>query len=178
MKLTPILTDEQWDELILGSNTVALDNGVTVTFTTDSDSDTSINDFDCYGKIHWIERRSDWAASPRRPDNFDGMAEILTTNYGDRYWFQPYCDGKEYRRLWHTDAEYRNANRQQVMDLLNYGFQTYTVELFRTCESCQRPESLTYRTMGGIEPFAEFGDQKSVLDDLIREAFYEIEVEA
>lgn len=69
------------------------------------------------GRLEWSDRRHD-----NRPDGFDGGAEVIYRDRGDRLWWQPPDDCKR-------DPEIRKAVRRQILDLLEYGYVVVILEL-------------------------------------------------
>jgi hypothetical protein len=155
------LVDMTWD------GSVDLDNGDRVRVTIESDEHTSVDDFDCYGRLAWVEDyRGDadwhrygtsWVYSGQhapRPDGFDGNAEILDVGHGDRMWWQPPADGfprgtDEFRRM-----------RTALVDLLCHGFSVVSVEL---------------ETANGASFSSALGGCDSVYPELLDDLWHEVE---
>lgn len=152
------LSKEQLHDLV-GSGEIELDNGDVLRFTELPDEDTRVGDFDCYGKVEHIWRRT---YRPERPDGFDGMAEKIHTGR-DEFWWQPPDD---LRSGWHS-YEHRNHLRNLVRDILSYGFVVYRVELCRGRDAYGQAIVVDYATIGGIEPFQTDDDKVGFLSDLV-----------
>lgn len=129
---------------------------VTVTVALDQDHDTTLDDYDLYGKIEWIDR---YRGAPQRPDGFDGAARILWPQ-SDRYWWQP----PEYLK---GDPDIIEAVAEQVQDIVNHGFTMMSV----TLEVEGREEHAAY--LGGLEPFTDEEYLTEVARDLVREIIHE-----
>jgi hypothetical protein len=150
-------------------NEYFLPTGHVLRFTEEQDTDTSVNDFECYGRVEYVATPYDRNGMRReRPEGFDGLAEKIVTPRGDTYWWQPTLDlwGIE-PAVWHTDPELRSINLSTVMNILTYGFVLYTVELFRPCGECGTEKLVAWEAMGGNEPFMNRGDVADVVSDLI-----------
>jgi len=80
-----------------GRQTVEIGSDFALTFTVEGDDYSPyeyINDCDCYGKVEWARLNRD-TGRPIRPSDFTGAAKLLQTHYGDRYWWEPYREGKK-----------------------------------------------------------------------------------
>lgn len=155
------LTKEQALELAT-SNTLELDNGQTLRFRTSPD-DTSINDFDCYGKVSHIFR-----GNSERPDGFDGMAEKIW-GYTEQYWWQPPDD---LRSGWHN-YEYKEQLRKNVEHILAFGFDRYWLEICDGVNAYGEPIVIDYTVTGGYEPLQNDED----IAYSIMEMAYQLDVE-
>jgi len=84
--------------------------------------DTPISEWDCYGSLEWSNCDGD--IHPRRPDDFDGSAEILERGgYADLWWMPP-------RDVTNIGPKAVDALRRTVTDILHYGFSVVTIELW------------------------------------------------
>lgn len=163
MNTTLILTDDQARELAdnlthFGPRTAAeitLPSGDVVRATIDYDYGTTINDFDCYGKVFPVSRNTWNGRIAARPAECDGAAEIITFDRGESAWWQPPVFDKADRRYWHTNPDYRRKLRSQVRDLLDFGFYVLRVELCRGTDVYGRPIVIDFSTLAGIEPFTQ-----------------------
>lgn len=125
-----------------------------------------INSFDTYGKVEWRRPGFDRDGSRgTRPPHFTGAARLLTTDEGDRYWWEPYREG---HKVYDSDA-----TRAQVMALLNgEGPWGVTVTMFdvETCQCCGHTE-VSERDMAslwGIDSL-ENGYKAEVISELLAE---------
>jgi hypothetical protein len=142
-----------------GDNTIVEYAGARWRFRVEPDYDTSINDYDCYGRVAPVVSR--YGQQQERPDGFDGGAEILSWRGHERYWWQPYDV---------TDAVYRSATRQTVCDILEYGFLMLFVERLRDEDDAYgRPVVDDYSVVGGIEPFPSDDDLSDLISDVVSE---------
>jgi len=142
-----------------GDKTIVEYAGARWRFRIEPDYDTSINDYDCYGRVAPVVSR--YGQQQERPDGFDGGAEILSWRGHERYWWQPYDV---------TDAVYRSATRQTVCDILEYGFLMLFVERLRDEDDAYgRPVVDDYSVVGGIEPFPSDDDLSDLISDVVSE---------
>lgn len=159
MTTTLILTDDQARELADNMSwfgtaaQITLPSGDVVLATLDYDHGTTINDFDCYGKVFPVSRNTWNGRIAARPATCDGAAEIITFDRGETVWWQPPVFDKADRRYWHTNPDYRREVRNKVEDLLVYGFYLLRVELCRGTDVYGRPIVIDFSTLGGLEPF-------------------------
>lgn len=143
-----------------------LANGYTFVLKVEPDEGTSINDYDCYGSVSYINRHDNGV----RPSNFTGAAEKLTTYHGDTYWWEPYREG---HKVYNDPKE-----RQMVLDILSYGYYVYTVEVYETCAIVNAAgRTVGYTThrvdassLGGIEPVLE----RDTVKDVVEQVLYEL----
>lgn len=136
------------------------------------DYNTELNDFDCYGKVVPAVSHRYRANVSDRPEDFDGMAEIVWT-YSDRFWWQPPNWDKETRRYWHTHPEYRSALREAVRNILDFGFVCYVLEVCdKKTDAYGKNIVLSYSSIGGCEPLMNDSDKVSVISDLVYEATF------
>jgi hypothetical protein len=157
-------------EVLSTDNEAFLQDGRVIRFTDEQDNDTSINDFECWGRIEYVASLYDRDGNrAERPKGFDGMATKILTDRGDTYWWQPTPDlwgiGAD---RWHKDATLRQRERSQVRDILNYGFRLLTVEVYSVC-GCGSEKLVAYASAGGIEPLGDTTHTVSVIEDLLPE---------
>lgn len=149
------LTTEQATALVKDGK-VALDNGQTLRLRIEPDDTTTINDYDCYGKVSLIYR-----GDSDRPAGFDGMAEKLW-GYHEQYWWQPPDD---LRKEWHT-YEHKTHLRKVVHEILSFGFECYWLELCAGTDAYGKPVIVDYVVTGGYEPMMSDTDKVDVVMDL------------
>lgn len=107
------------------------------------DQDASINDYDCYGKVEWIQRGRHQAP---RPSGFDGKARKLWGS-SDPFWWQPW-DGA-------TDEQIAEA-AERIKELAEYGFKLVGLELRETLLDGRKFEhTIVVDTawIGGVDAF-------------------------
>lgn len=106
------------------------------------DHDTTINDYDCYGRVAWVGR-GHGGYPPNRPDGFNGRARKLWTS-SDAFWWQPPADV--------ADADLVDMS-YHVRDLMEYGFHVYIVELLgeETDYYGRRPVLDVLGALGGVD---------------------------
>ena len=68
-------------------DTLELDDGRMLRLLVEPDQDTSVTDFDCYGRFEWT-RENDYG--PVRPHDFTGRARILKHSWHESLWWEPY----------------------------------------------------------------------------------------
>lgn len=146
-------------------------DGITYNVRIVPDHFTNINDdFDCYGQFEWGQR-DPYTGGPRRPDGFDGGALKLDTRDGP-IWWQPF-DG--YHQM---DRDAQRTARQQMQDLLEFGFVEVVVERRGTCPCCGNTEILGMSSLHGIESPGIFGGTDEYIhNDIVPELISEIEFE-
>ena len=98
-------------------DTLMLEDGRVLRLKIECDQDTSINDFDCYGKVEWT-RINDFGSV--RPANFSGRARIIDTDYPCNLWWEPYEEL--------TEVQIREE-KPRVLYLVRYGFKGVILEL-------------------------------------------------
>jgi hypothetical protein len=152
---------------LVAAERVTLADGRLLRLCRDHDTDTSINDYDCYGRVEPVREQPHSYRDAPRPEGFDGAAVKIIDAWGDRWWWQPTLElwGTP-RAEWHADAERRRREIDNVRDLLTWGFGILRVELCQGTDAYGRPIVVDYATVGGIEPF---GDDTDVVADLLAE---------
>ena len=124
--------------------------------------DTPISEWDCYGTLEWGNRGGD--IHPRRPDDFDGSAEILERGgHADLWWMPP-------RDVTNIGPKAVDALRLTVTDILHYGFSVMTIELWGTAlDALGAPHTvmLTSASIGEIEPGADDEGLTALAADLV-----------
>lgn len=109
----------------------------------DTDQDTEINDYDCYGKIEWIARGH---YQDPRPEGFDGRARKLWGS-SHPFWWQPW-EGA-------TEAQIAEA-APSIRELAEYGFKLVGLELRETLRDSRGTEHTTVvdtAWIGGVDEF-------------------------
>lgn len=120
---------------------------------------------DCYGHTAWCQRDPDYGRDRPRPDGFDGNAEKLHLRDGS-VWWQPDPEGGTYRV---KDPAAFAAFRQQIVDILEYGFMSYGLELLDGTDAYGRPVVTACAWIGGVEPFADAGYVEALVADRFAE---------
>lgn len=156
-------------EALVRDNEYVLPDGRVLRFTDEQDTDTSLNDFECWGRVEYVA--SPWDSNGQRaerPTGFDGRAEKIVTAYGDTYWWQPTLElwGVDAAE-WHANADLRRRNRREVTDILTYGFRLFTVEVFRPCAECGTEKLEDWDATGGMEAFMDDAEKACAVDDLL-----------
>ena len=141
---------------LANDETVKLSNGMTLRFRRTPDHDTTLNEFDCYGKTEWVP-----AGDRSRPAGFDGMAEKIWS-YNDWCWWQPPAD---LRSGWHN-YEHKNSLRTTVRNIVSFGFDIYWLELCHGTNAYGDPIVVEYTVMGGNEPLQSDDDVADTLIDM------------
>lgn len=121
-------------------DTVELPGGFTLKLWLEPDQDTTINDFDCYGRVEWVHYRDGHA---QRPATMDGAARKLETDYPYVLWWQPRDEIK-------GDPEAIEAEASYVADIVRYGYTIVGLELLAPSERVGRPWVNTVSTGDGV----------------------------
>lgn len=128
---------------------------------------TTLDDFDCYGKVE----HTDWR-QVERPRGFDGNAVKIQAQR-EQYWWQPPLFDKADRRRWAEDDEWRRSMTSHVRDVLEYGFSVVSVEYEGFCKCCKQRDVIGFEACGGIDPVVDqegarhFAD---IVEDLLANA--------
>jgi hypothetical protein len=143
--MTATLTKLDLSSLEDDGDTLDLADGRTLRLKIGVDTDASINDSDCWGKVYDgpALRRNDMGYYPR-PDGFTGNAERLWYGNDGPWWWEPPADIKR-----GTPAF--DEMRQQVRELLAWGFKVVTLELPSTCDRCGRSQVVESASLWGID---------------------------
>ena len=155
------LTDDQVAQL-LDDETVNIGDRFALELKFEYDDLTTINDFDCYGRVSFNTRKNWYSNTGSRPEDFDGMAEIIDWRDG-RAWWQPPTDCRD---QWYSDPKFRSSLRQQVRDILDYGFQTVFLNLIETCDHCGTRRTIDFAVLSGIEPLLDSNLMSVYVHDL------------
>ena len=142
-----LLTQAQYDGA-LAALCEGLEDGTTADIGADlrvvlhleHDPDTSISDYDGYGKTEkYAHRYVHGESRTPRPDDFDGSARKIEVAQGYWIWWQPADDMKSFKAWGGTDRElYEKAAREHyeiACRLLRDGFMQLGVELQRKCDA-------------------------------------------
>lgn len=167
---------------LLDEKTVDLSDGRKLRLSEEPDYFTSIDDYDCYGKLAHIPRHR--REHPVRPDGFDGFARKVWTHDGECFWWQPPDDLRTAKResvyieaadgTIHRHPEaYRDPVGQMertVRDLLAYGFLVLRVQVLEACSCCRQERMIGSSVLGGIEAMADRQYMLDMVADLVTEA--------
>ena len=140
--------------VLLTLERVDLGDGYSLQLAYDYDSDQTINDYDCYGSVEWSRQ------GEQRPAGFDGSAEVIERDRGQRLWWQPYREG---HKVYNTAKD-----RGQVVEIVAYGFRYMVLKLRGPASSITGNHivELARDGIGGLEPF---NDGSDYLPDLLAE---------
>lgn len=140
------LTPEQIAELADDGDVLKLDDGRMLRLRLAVDEDTSINDFDGFGKTEQYSHRYIYEEGrAQRPSNFTGNSEKVQISRGDWIWWEPPTNGP--KRGTPEFVEFR----QQVRDLLECGFYVVTLELCDGTDAYGRPIVVDMTSLGGVD---------------------------
>lgn len=123
---------------------------------------------DVYGRTEWT-RNNDYGA--QRPSDFTGRAEILNRDGRSTLWWEPYWDN-DYPNGGRGETFDHAAERRNVRDILEYGFQCYGLEL---SEMIADSRGALHRVvvdtawLSGVEPFADSAYVATIVSDLASE---------
>lgn len=135
----------------------------------DRDDFADINDSDCYGKVEYVDDRSNWSIHPRpRPKGFDGAARKLHFG-GDTYWWQPW-DAAEWGQL---DSVEQRSFLSTVRDLIEFGFSILTVQVEYQCGCCGQWAELASSSLGGIDTISTY---HGIIDEVLYAALDEADI--
>lgn len=143
---------------------VTLEDGRTVILRIEPDPTTTINDYDCYGRVEWT-RNGEYG--PVRPNDMTGRAQILDRDwhgsYGSALWWEPYSD-KDYV----PDAEQIRRERMHIRDLIEYGFMSVGLVVMEDCPNCGRAHVSNEWWVGGVDSIEEQYVKELVADALVK----------
>lgn len=165
------LTQEQLTDLAV-LQTVTLDNGLIVKYRTEPDNDMSVNEWDCYGKVAPRETNRYSGRKSERPEEFNGSAEIIHTQF-DEFWWQPPTDLKA---TWKKDMVQYRAMRQSLHDILQWGFDMYFVEICQGTDAYGHDIVLDYGVLGCVEPMIKDEYKIEILRDVLADIEMEVTV--
>ncbi len=140
-----------------------LPDGRIVQLRIEPDPHTTINDYDCYGRVEWSKNNE---YGPVRPSDMTGRAQILDRDwrgsYGSALWWEPYSD-KDFV----PTEEQTRKERSQIRDLIEYGFHQAGVIVMEECPNCHRVHEATEQWIGGIDSIDEQYVRELVADALV-----------
>jgi hypothetical protein len=126
-------------------DTFELTDGRTLRLRVESDPHTSVNDFDCYGRVAEVERGPWDGHNKPRPQGFTGRAVKLSIPNGPDYWWEPYYESE-------TQQAYNGPKERQMMiDLLSHGFYGLIVEILNGTDAYGRPIVTNVASLWGID---------------------------
>lgn len=134
------------DKARQGSAEHDFDDGTTLRVTVETDHDTNLDDFDCYGTFadanasHWRGFKN-----VQRPEGFDGNAEKLWYGNDGPWWWQPSPDGPK-----RGTPEFARE-RDHIRELLAFGFVGVIVALRETCDCCDHAHETESDSLWGID---------------------------
>jgi len=160
------------DKLRFDGDVIELEDGRQLRLKVVPDEDTSIFDEPFWGEFQWVRGDSDYApARSRRPDEFDGNAEIIAKDHGSCLWWQP--PRGDYA-LSHGRGTPEFAEfRQSVKDLLEYGFCGVMLELLDGVDAYQRPIVVEVESTWGIDSL----NNGEYLAEIVKELAGELDIE-
>lgn len=122
---------------------------------------------DVYGRTEW-SRDNDYG--PVRPSDFTGRAEILFRDHRSSLWWEPFdpMDIPGFREQG-TRAQGFRDYRQNVRDIMEYGFYSLGLELCEGSDAYGRPIVTDVAWLGGIEPIPDDAYIYSCAVDLLAE---------
>lgn len=148
------------DMIAAGENRIVERDGYGWRYRLEPDEYSSINGFDCYGKVAPVENR--YGCQQKRPDGFDGFARIVDGWRGDRFWWQPPAE-------WKNDPEEVSSLARLVSNILAYGFSMVIVERVRLgdVDGYGNPIVDGVASAYGVEPFSEDVDVRFIVSEII-----------
>jgi hypothetical protein len=141
-----------------GAETVELGDGSKLRLSFVPDSSNPFDEVDCYGRVEATARHNE-----RRPDGFNGNAEILNGGGYEAIWWQPPADAP--RRCTPEFASLRTL----VLELIEYGYQGVVVEHLQGEDAYHRPIVVDVASLWGVEPSPTSDYLYSIVTDLIAE---------
>lgn len=160
-------TYTQIAETLVDKDKYTAPDGTLLRLVREPDYDSRISDYDCYGLVAQVEKDRDTGLPAPRPDMFDGSAEKIVDAWGNAWWWQPTPE----RFGWtdYTD-ENRALDRACVLDVINWGFETLTVEVCRGVDFYGRPIVVHAASIAGVEAAAHSNvdyDIASIVADIL-----------
>jgi hypothetical protein len=143
-------------------DTIDLGNGLSLRLRIETDMDTDVNDFDCYGKVEWTS--GGYGLTPNRPDDFTGAARIIARDRGSALWWQPW-----------TGATEQEANDflPTIRERVEYGFYLIGLELRETVTDSRggsHTVELDTAWLGGVDDTSA-----ETLADILPDLWYQVE---
>lgn len=166
--LTPDTRQELLDELREDGDRFTLEDGRELVLRVEPDQCASIMDEQGDGAwCGWLEwdRPHPYSVYRSRPDGFDGRAEVIRSDRGDRLWWQPPADAM-------PGTELHASLRSTIGDILDYGYYAYVLELLAPEDQADhygRRPVLNAASLGGVEPFADKDHVRSIVSDMLEE---------
>ncbi len=133
-------TDLDLSDLTSDLDTIELEDGRTIRLRIESDPDTSVNDYDCYGRVAWVKHRPWGEHDQPRPAGFTGRAMKLETYSGDAFWWEPCEDSPDPR-----------AEISMMRDLITYGFHGLILELLDGTDAYGHPIVVETASLWGVD---------------------------
>lgn len=145
-------------------DTLELADGRTLRLKIEVDQDTNISDFpDCYGRLTEERvRRNDYGYEAR-PSDMTGNAEKLWYGNDGPWWWEPPVDIKR------SNPMFREL-RDNVRELLAFGFAIVTLELLQGEDAYRRPIVVESASLGGID----FTSRSSYIHEVVSELAHEL----
>lgn len=122
---------------------------------------TVFDDGDWYGSLAWVEPSRETIHARPRLDGFDGAAEKIHTRDG-AIWWQPPEDARR-------DPALRKALRGPLVDLIEYGYCGFIVELLEGEDAYHRPIVRESASLWGVEAFPTDEYRAEIVGELIDE---------
>lgn len=153
------------DALTEDGDTFELPDGssLRLRFAPDEDAIGNLRDHgDVWGdtSVYAYDYRSE--AHTPRPDGFTGNAEKIQMDRGYWKWWEPPSDVPR-------SSPHFKELRQEVRDLLEYGFQGIIVEHLRGMDAYGRSIVVNVASLWGIEPFVDGAYRAEIVADLVHE---------
>lgn len=146
-------------EDLISDETYDLPDGRLLRLRVEQDEQIDLRDLsDCYGYLEWITPGKRQA---ERPATFDGAARKVWVG-GDCFWWQPPSDIS-------SDPEAVRTTRRALVDLLENGIQTVTVEVCEGADAYGRPIVQDIMGLGGVEWYSDQDYRVDVVTDLLME---------
>jgi hypothetical protein len=142
--MTATLTKLDLSTLEDDGDTLTLDDGRVLRLKIEVDQDASINDFDCYGRVNMERIRRNDYGHEMRPDGFTGNAEKLWYGNDGPWWWEPPVDVKR------SDPVFKSL-RDNVRELLEFGFKGVILELLQGEDAYHRPIVVESASLWGID---------------------------
>lgn len=161
------LAKPEFSDLTTDGDTIQLSERFSLRLDIRPDEDTSIEDYDCFGKIEESRRTNDYGW-PVRPDGFDGAARIVDRDRFSVTWWQPWEGASE------EDAK---KFLPTLSDLRNYGWDLIGLTLVEhVSDSCGGTHEVDVTTawLGGVEAMCEDSYRSEVASDLWHEIRHEM----
>lgn len=146
-------------------DTLELADGRLLRLREEPDYDASINDNDCYGRVNMERIRTNDLGWEIRPEGFTGNAEKLWYGNDGPWWWEPYANIKR------GTPEF-DEMRQQVREILAFGFKGLILELCEGTDYYGKPIVVNSTSVWGIEAMTD----RKYIQDIVSELADELEV--